>query len=108
MGVQQFLKSAFKSSMNIMDAEEILIAGTKVMAVIDETRSSNALGTGAKNNERELIAKFPADGYSGPLRSGMRVEARGEKWRIAADAGAVTRGLVATSILLHEPERRDE
>ena len=78
MSVQTFLLSAFKKSLATLGAEEITIGSTKIQASEDETASSNALGRAATNNERTLAVKFPSDAYSGALKSGMKVMARGQ------------------------------
>ncbi len=73
MGVHSFLKSALKASMSTFDAEEITIGSTKLKAIIDEATGSNPLGTGATNNERTMTIQFPADSFTGKLKSGMKV-----------------------------------
>lgn len=91
-----------------MGSEEITIGSTKIQAIEDETASSNALAIAATNNERTLVVKFPADAYSGALKSGMTVNARGEDWQISSDPDSVRKGQVAITIVLVEPERRNE
>jgi len=108
MNVQTFLKSAFKNSLSTLGAETIVIGGQSISAVEDETTSSNALGTGAANNERNLVVKFPADAYTGTLKSGTAVTARGQTWQISSEPDAIRKGQIATTLILVEPERRDE
>lgn len=106
MGVQQFLKAALKASMPVFDEESITIGGSTFGAIIDETASRNELGKGASLNERTLVVQFPADSYTGALKSGQFVTARGLQWQIDAnDPGAVRRGQIATTLVLVEPER---
>lgn len=108
MSVQSFLLAAFKKSLPTMGAEEITIGSTKIQAVEDETASSNALGIGATNNERMLVVKFPADSYVGYLKSGMTVLAREQTWQISSDPDSIRKGRVAITLVLIEPERRNE
>jgi hypothetical protein len=108
MSVQSFLLAAFKKSLVMMGAEEITIGSTKIQAVEDETASSNALATAATNNERNLIVKFPADAYAGTLKSGMTVLARSQTWQISSDPDSIRKGKVAITIVLVEPERRND
>jgi hypothetical protein len=108
MGVQDFLKGALKRSMETFDAEEILIEGQTVLAIIDETSSANPLGTGAKKDERELTVQFAAADFQGKLKSGMKVTARDEVWQISAEDGGIRKGQVAVTVILVEPGRRPE
>lgn len=108
MNVQSFLKSAFKGSLAIMGSEEIVISGVKIQAIEDEVASSNPLGIAATNNERTLVVKFPADAYTGALKSGMTVTARSQSWQISSEPDSIRKGQIATTITLIEPERRNE
>ena len=108
MSVQSFLKSALKASLTILGSETITIGGTAISAVIDETASSNALGTAATNNERTLVVKFAADAYSGTLKSGTSVTARAQSWQISGEMDSIRKGQIATTLVLVEPERRNE
>ena len=105
MGVQRFIKSAFKASLKTFDAESVTIGGVDIQAVIDTNNSSNSLGLGAVDNERTLVVQFPAD-FTGELKSGMIAVARGEKWQISSEAGSIQRGQAAITVTLVEPERR--
>jgi len=91
-----------------MGSEEITIGSTKIQAIKDETASSNALGKAATNNERMLIVKFPADAFTGTLKSGMMVTARSQIWQISSEPDSIRKGQVATTLVLIEPERRNE
>ncbi len=91
-----------------MGSEEITIGATSIQAVEDETTSSNALAIAALNNERTLIVKFPSSAYTGALKSGMTVLARSQTWQISCDPDSIRKGQVATTLVLIEPERRDE
>lgn len=91
----------------MIGSEEITIAGVKIQAVIDETTSSNALGIGATNNERTMVVKFPPASYTGTLKSGKAVIARGQTWQIAGDPDSIRKGQAAITLTLIEPERRD-
>jgi len=104
MNVQNFLKSAFKGSLSIMGSEPIVISGVTIQAIEDETASSNALGTAAANNERMLVVKFPADAFTGPLKSGIAVAARAQSWQISAEPDSIRKGQIATTITLIEKE----
>jgi hypothetical protein len=108
MSVQRFLLAAFKRSLATMGAEEITIGNMKILAIQDETASSNSLGTGAKNNERNLTVKFAADAYTLPIKSGQRVTARGQQWQVSAEPESIRKGPVAITLELVEPERRSE
>lgn len=108
MNVQALLLSQFKKSLPSLGAEEIIIGSSRIMAIIDETQSSNALARAATNNERSVTAKFAADAATPPLKSGVRVTARAQEWQISADSGAIKKGRVSITIDLVEPERRDE
>jgi len=108
MSVQSFLKSAFKGSLSIMGSETILIGATEVQAIEDEIASSNALGMAATNNERTLVVKFPASAYTGALKSGMIVTAREQTWQISGEMDSIRKGQIATTLVLIEPERRNE
>lgn len=108
MSVQRFLLAAFKKSLPTMGAEEITIGSTKIQAVEDETASSNALAIAATDNERTLVVKFPADAYNGALKSGMTVLAREETWQISSEPDSIRKGKVAITLVLVEPERRNE
>jgi len=108
MSVQSFLKSALKASLSIMGSETIVIGSTSIQAIEDETGSSNALGTAANNNERTLVVKFAADAYTGALKSGMTVTARGQSWQISSEPDSIRKGQIATTLVLVEPERRNE
>ncbi len=89
-----------------MGAEWIVIAGTRIQTIQDETTSSNPLEIAATNDERTLIVKFPADAFTGSLVSGMAVEARGLQWQIDAGLDSIRKGQIATTLTLVEPERR--
>lgn len=103
------LLSQFKKSLSIMGSEEITIGATKIQAIEDETESSNALAIAATDNERTLVVKFPADAYTGALKSGMTVLARDQTWQISADQGSsIRKGQIAITLVLVEPERRNE
>ena len=91
-----------------MGSEEIIIAGKKIQTIEDQTESSNALGLAANNNERTLVVSFPADAFTGTLKSGTAVTARGQSWQISSESGSIRKGQIATTITLVEPERRDE
>lgn len=109
MGLNQFLKNGFAASLDVFDPEEVRIGNAPVfLATADETTSSNALGVGAMKGERNLRIQFPTDFYRGELKSGMSVSARGQDWQISADDDSISRGAVATTIQLVEPERREE
>jgi hypothetical protein len=108
MSVQTFLLTAFKKSLATMGSEEITIGSTKIQAIEDETASSNALAIAATDNERTLVVKFPADAYTGALKSGMTVLARSETWQISSDPDSIRKGKIAITIVLVEPERRNE
>lgn len=108
MSVQTFLLTAFKKSLATMGSEEITIGSTKIQAIEDETESSNALGIAATDNERTLVVKFPADAYTGELKSGMTVLARSESWQISSEPNSIRKGRIAITIVLVEPERRNE
>lgn len=108
MNIKTFINSAFKKSLAMMGSEEIIIGETKLQAVHDEQISNNPLGLAAKYEERNLIVKFPSSFYSGKLKSGMFVTARGQKWQISSDDGGIIRGDVSTTLTLIEPERTRE
>jgi hypothetical protein len=91
-----------------MGAEQITIGSTKIWAIIDETSSSNALGIGAKNNERNIVVKFAADAYTGTIKSGTTVTARSQQWQVSAEPDSIRKGPVAITLSLVEPERRSE
>lgn len=108
MGVQQFVKNAFKQSLSTFDAEEITIKGQIVRAVLDDTQRSNAAGRGATNNERTLTVTFPPDAITHRPRSGDYIQARGEKWQISSESGSIRIGQAAITLILVEPEHRNE
>jgi hypothetical protein len=108
MSVQSFLLTAFKKSLATMGSEEIIIGSTKIQAVEDETGLSNALAIAATDNERTLVVKFPADAYTGALKSGTTVLARSESWQISSDPDSIKKGRIAITLVLVEPERRKE
>lgn len=108
MSAISLLKSVAPKLFSILGTEEIFIGSTKVNAVIDETTSSNALGIGATNNERTMVAKFPSGSFTGTLKSGMTVTARGQSWQISAEMDSIHNGYAAKTITLVEPERRSE
>ena len=91
-----------------MGAETITIAGTSISAIEDETGSSNELGRGANKDERTLVVKFAADAYTGTMKSGTPVTARGLSWQISAEPESIRKGQIATTLVLVEPERRQE
>lgn len=107
MNVQNFIKTAFKSSLSTFGAETITIAGQDVQAIIDETISSNAAGRGTKDNRRALVVKIPGGLVSGKVRSGDAVKARGEDWHVGADEDSIRHGQAALTITLVEPGRRE-
>ena len=107
MGAQRFLKAAMSPLMRILDAEEITVDGKALKAVIDETGAANTLGTGAMDNQRTLVVQFPANAITFKPKSGQRVVARGEKWQISSEEGAIKTGQVATTLILVEPQRRE-
>lgn len=94
--------------MGVFDPEEIIIGGVKVMAILDETRSDNQLGTAAMNNRRTLVVQFQTADYSAKIKSGAVVTARAQKWQVSSDPDSIKKGQVATTLTLIEPERRDE
>lgn len=108
MNIAKFLSSCLKSTLPVFGNEEITIGTTKINAIINEGESSNALGIAATNNERSLSVQFPIDSYSGALKSGMTVSARGESWQISGDPGSVSKDMATVLIRLVEPERRNE
>lgn len=94
--------------MSQFDGETITIAGTDVLAVISETESSKELGQGPKKEERSLTAQFSLADYSTAIKSGQTVTARGQTWQVSSEPGSVRRGAAAVTIVLVEPERRQD
>lgn len=108
MGVKSFLRSALKASMSAFDPEKITIGDREIDAIMPETESATPLGVGAKVAERTLVVQFSSEDYPGPIKSGQKVTARGEKWQVSGEDGAIMRGQVATRLRLVEPTRRRE
>lgn len=102
------LKSMLSGAMSQFDSETIVIAGTNVPAVINETDLSNSLGAGAKKTERTLVAVFSLADYDASIRSGQSITARGQTWQVATEPGSIRRGQVAVTLVLVEPERRND
>lgn len=93
--------------MPTFDPEDIIISGSTFPAILNETSMGSELGTGAMNTERTLTAQFPSSSFLAKLKSGMTVHARGEKWQISSDGGAIQKDRASTIIVLVEPERRE-
>lgn len=108
MGIQNMVKAFLSSSMPQFDGETITIGGSNIIAVISETESANSLGTGPKKTERSITAQFSRADYGATIKSGAVVTARGETWRVSSDPGAIRRGAAAVTLVLIEPERRQD
>jgi hypothetical protein len=102
MGVQQFIKAALSASLEIMDAEPVIIGDETKKGVIGETEAVLDLMEGGDSNRRSITVVFPANAFTTLPRSGGRATARGETWQIRD----VESGPAALRITLEEPERR--
>lgn len=106
MGIQDTVKTMLSREMEKFDGETIVIDGNSVSAVIDMKEVGDLLSTGAKATERTLVVVYSVADYSGAVRSGTSVTARGETWQVAPEPGSIRRGQAAVTLTLVEPERR--
>lgn len=106
MGIQDTVKAMLSRAMDQFDGETIVIGGTSVAAVIDMKEAGEMLSTGAKAAERTLVVVYSVADYSGAVRSGTSVTARGETWQVSPEPGSIRRGQAAVTLTLVEPERR--
>lgn len=108
MSVPLFIKSAARSNLTLLGAEEIEINGTKVRAVCAEIDQFHEMGVGAKNRQREIEVQF-VTGDVAIRGDGKDIAViRGEKWKIASERGAASKGQALTTVRFIEPERRGD
>jgi hypothetical protein len=103
MGVQSFLKTAFKASLAAMEAEDVSFGSTVIKAVIDMPSNERFAGQGADEVRREIVITFPADLLSKPPKSGSKFTARGKEWQVEL----VRAGLASIEVRGVEPEKRN-
>lgn len=108
MGIQDRVKGFLSSAIDQFDGEPIVIGGETIKAVIDTLDLGIALGVGAKIEERSLRVQFSTADYNATIRSGDTITARGETWQVSSDPTAILRGQAAITLMLVEPERRNE
>lgn len=107
MGIYRSLISGLRQAANALSGEEITIQGKIIPAIIDEERTSNALGLGTKENNRTITVQFRSDLIGERPKSGDLVQARGQRWQISTDPDAIRIGAAATTLILVEPQRRE-
>ena len=108
MGIQDRVKGFLSTSIDQFDGESIVIGGETIKAVIDTLDLGIALGVGAKTEERNLRVQFSTADYNSSIRSGDTITARGATWQVSSEPSAIQRGQAAITLILVEPERRNE
>ena len=102
MGIHDFIKSAFNSTIDILSGEDVTISGVTVKGVIDDMGYEMSLGEGAENNQRNLRITFAGASFTTTPRSGNSVSTRGKIWKITR----VDESPACLTIDLIEHERR--
>ena len=97
-----------RSAVKALAGEKVKINGTEIDAIVNEEDSAISLGIGAMNTERALVIQFESGLVTIDPKGRNMIEARGKKWQISSDEGAVKIGGGATTLTLIEPERRNE
>ena len=102
MGVADFVKNAFNSSLDILSAESVTIGSATARGVVEDIGAELMLAEGGDDNQRSLRVSFPAGAFATVPTSRQAATCRGKSWQIER----VDNGPGALILDLIEPERR--
>jgi hypothetical protein len=101
MGIQQFIRDAFRGSLTIFDAELVDYGGNHYTGVVAEDQSGLELEDGGDRIPRSLTVEFPAGTFPRRPRDGQPMMVRGKSWQIAD----VNAGQAVVRIALREDNK---
>lgn len=102
MGIANFVRTAFNSSLTTFDAEDVTIGAETKKGVVEDIGTELNLGMGGDTIRRALRVTFPAGAFATVPSRKAAATCRGLSWVL----GPVDNGPGALIIELHEPDRR--
>ena len=102
MDLASFVRSAFNSSLTILDAEACTIGAETKNGVIEDIGAELMIGEGGDEVRRALRISFPGNSFATVPARRATATCRGLTWQITR----VDNGPGALVIDLEEPERR--
>jgi len=102
MGLADFVKNSFNSSMSILSGEDITYLTQTKKGVVDDIGNELSIGMGGEANQRGLRISFAGNPFSTLPRSRKNITCRGVTWQITS----VDYSPASLVIDVIEPERK--
>jgi hypothetical protein len=102
MGVADFVKAAFNSSLDVLSAENVTIGAATARGVVEDIGAELMIADGGDENRRGLRVSFPSAAFATVPTSRQTATCRSKTWKI----DRVDNGPGALVLDLIEPERR--
>ena len=102
MGVADFVKNGFNSSLDILSAENVTINGITARGVVEDIGAELMLADGGDENQRGLRVSFASAAFATVPTSMQTATCRGKSWKITR----VDNGPGSLVLEMIEPERR--
>lgn len=102
MGVADFVKNGFNSSLDVLSSENVTIGGATARGVVEDIGAELMIADGGDENRRGLRVSFPAEAFATTPTSRQSATCRGKTWKI----DRVDNGPGSLILDLIEPERR--